>query len=85
LLEQLDPFAGFSQLGGLVEPRLRGGAAFDSVVTIGELEPAVQATFGDSEVLRILTQGSLAFAATAMTSRRNSSGIAFGMGNVLPP
>jgi hypothetical protein len=60
LLEELDPSVRFAQLRGLVTGSRHG--ATSAVLAVGDPEPAVQAGFGDAEVLRDLADGGLALA-----------------------
>jgi hypothetical protein len=55
LLEELDPFARFAQLRGLVTG-YRRPRSVDTVFAVGDLEPAMQTGLGDPDVLRDLTQ-----------------------------
>lgn len=52
---------GFAQLCGLVTSTARA-RGIDAVFPVGDLELAMQARFGDSEVLSDLTDGGLALA-----------------------
>lgn len=84
LFEQLDPFTGFSPLRGLIRSwALRVGV--DTVLAVGDLQPAMRAPFRGPEVLRDLTQRGLALAGDGDdVAAKNSAGDGFGMGNILP-
>ena len=69
-----------AQFGGLAA----GSARPDAAIDVSELEPAVQARFGDPEVPGDLPIGDSPLRATATASRRNSGGNAFGMMVIFP-